>query len=135
MTVCKDPAMLENLFDQNIVIGKPPASTMEITQPCDARHSYWSKDSAEEDSHCDLVGKDWMRNSLGNICNKEHEDKYGALPVYQKKLFTNGLLRVQLALQNSMRPKLITDSFEEVGIHPLSAIRILQICKIPKSTA
>ena len=58
-----------------------------------------------------------MWNSLGNIF-KEYKDKYGALPVHQKKQFTNGLLRVQLALQNSMRPELTTDSFEEVDMHP-----------------
>ena len=60
----------------------------------------------------------------------EHEDKYGALPVHQKKLFTIGLLRVQ----NSLRPKLITDSFKEVGTHPLSAIKILQKCMSPISS-
>ena len=70
---------------------------------------------------------------MGNIF-KEHKDKYGALPVRQKELFTNGLLRVQLAPQNSKRPKLIADSFEEVGIHPLSAIKILQKCKSPISS-
>ena len=81
----------------------------EITQPCDRSNE---EEAPKKINDCVLVGKDRMRNSLGNIF-KEHEDKYGALQVHQKKLFINGILRVQLALQHSMRPKLITDCLEE----------------------
>ena len=38
MEVYIDPAKLGKRLDLNIVIGTPPASTTEITQPCDARH-------------------------------------------------------------------------------------------------
>ena len=100
--VYKDPPLLEKLLDRNIVIGKPPDSTTENTQPCDARHCFIGpKTALKKINNCDLVGKDWMRYSLGSIL-KELEDKNGALPVHLKKLFTNNLLRVQLALQNSI---------------------------------
>ena len=51
--------MLEKLLGQNIVIGKPPASTTEITQQCDARHCFIGpKTALKKINNCDFVEKD-----------------------------------------------------------------------------
>ena len=82
----QDPAMQEKHLDQTIMIGKPPASTTEITQTCDARHCFInSKTAVKKINDCALVGKNWMRNSFGNIFKEhEYEYKYDVLPVHQK---------------------------------------------------
>ena len=73
-------------MDQNIVIGKPPASTMETTQPCDSRHCFiCPKTALKEINDCNLIGKDWMQNSLGNIF-KEHKDSRLNINIFAKQL-------------------------------------------------
>ena len=78
--------MLEKLFDQNIVIGKLPASTAEITQPCDARHCFIGpKTALKKINNCDFVGKYtvWGAPKISMVLSQ-----------FIKINFTNGLLRV-----------------------------------------
>jgi hypothetical protein len=130
--VYSDPAMLDRLTTMGVCIGKPPASTTEITQPCDAKHCFLGPKTALKFVNAsDLDGMSWLSDKLEAVF-RGHEGKLGKkMPAHHMKLFTTGLLRIQIALQNSMRPKLIRDSFRLTGIYPLDPKQILKNCKSP----
>ena len=61
--------------------------------------------------------------------------KYGELPANHKKLFKFGMIRVQMALVNSMRLQLIIEFFKAAGVYPYDPLEILKNCKTPISDA
>lgn len=59
-----------------------------------------------------------------------HEDTTGhSLVAAHKKMGALGLLRVQLALQLSMKRYMIQESFKQCGIYPYSLAQVLANCK------
>ena len=64
-----------------------------------------------------------------------HQMKYGELPANDKKLFKFGMMRVQMALVNSMRSQIIIESFKAAGVYPYDPLQILKNCKTPTCDA
>ena len=61
---------------------------------------------------------------------QKHEDKYGhKLSYARKKMAVEGLIKIQLELQNSMKRDMICKSFSKCGIYPYSTAQILNQCK------
>ena len=52
-----------------------------------------------------------------------------------KKIFKFGMIRVQMALVNSMRLQLIIEFFKAAGVYPYNPLQILKNCKTPISDA
>jgi hypothetical protein len=132
--VYKEEEMLRQLGLHSMIVGKPPGSTTEITQPCDMGPCFLaSKTTLKSINEEDIQAKYWMVERL-EVIYKAHGAKYKtAMPAHHKKLFTNGLVRVQLALQQSLRVKGIVESFKIVGVYPFNARTILKNCKTPIS--
>ena len=85
--VYNDPEMIQKLHDQNIVIGKPSASTSEITQPCDKEHCFLGPKAAFKYIHdSDVALKEQMVERLAVVCDA-HQETHGKLPARHKKLF------------------------------------------------
>ena len=60
IAIYQSKQMLKKLEDMNIVVGKPPASTTDITQPSDIRHCFKGPKTALKhinDSDVDEISK------------------------------------------------------------------------------
>ena len=129
--------MLKKLEDMNIVIGKPPASKTEITQPWDIQHCFKGPKTALKhinDSDVEEISKSWLLRRLDDVYSA-HQEKYGELPANHKKLFKFGIIRVQTAFVNSMRSQMIIESFIAAAVYPYDPLQILKNCKTPISDA
>jgi hypothetical protein len=133
-------SLLSSLHEHNIVVGKPPGSTTSTTQPCDAGNCFKGpKTTNKRISDKDVEHNTDMMTSLTEVFNI-HITKYGAnnsnsMSIQHKKMGVVGLLRVQLALQMSLRPDMIMDSFKITGIYPLSLPQIFNNCTTKMTVA
>ena len=116
--------MLNLLETNNIIIGKPSGSTTEITQPCD-RGNVSKASKAMIISVSDTV-IDTNPHKI-DILNKLFIEN-SSLDSRRRKLAVYGLIRVQIALQQSIRMRMTTDSFAWTGIYPFDISRILSSC-------
>ena len=128
--------LLDVLEEHNIAVGKPPASTTSTTQPCDVGNCFKApKTSLKHINTAESPRNTHAVNRIEAVL-KQHEDTYGhKLPYAHKKMAVEGLLKVQLALQNSMKRDMVCKSFAMCGIYPLSASQILNQCKTKIDTA
>jgi hypothetical protein len=119
-----DPAMIKMLEELNIVIGKPPASTTEITQPCDMGNIFKAtKSKLKKINDLSVAGQTHIMNKLTVIF-----DLHPGIDNQHRKMAIYGLLRIQKALGEVMRPRLIEQSFEKTGIYPLNINKIFSNC-------
>ena len=82
----------------NIVVDKPPASTITISQPYDVRHCFKGPETVLKninDSNVNDISKSWLLRRLDNIYNA-HQVKYREFPANHKKMFKFGMIRVQI---------------------------------------
>jgi hypothetical protein len=133
----KNAAIMKLLTDHTIVVGKPPASTTATTQPCDAGNCFKGPKT---------VIKKVTDEKLVNVCPTITDDlkrifklhtaapkvrgkqtKRG-LSTEQAKYGRMGILRVQFALRQSMKPTTITKSFQICGIYPFNFKTMLAQC-------
>ena len=130
ISVYNVPDVLASLKANNIVIGKPSGSTTEITQPCDNSNLFKGpKTSLKNINDSDVMDEVYMLTRLESVV-KAHEVKCGTkFPPAHKTMFSRGLLRVHMALQNCMRPRMIKEAFRNCGIWPLDPVKILSNCK------
>jgi hypothetical protein len=131
-----DPANLLLMQENNIILGKPPGSTTEVTQPCDAYMIFKGPKTCNrkiKDGH--VIENQYMLNILGGVFKDHHavmtRDSAKAISPNQKLSATMGLLRVQLALRLALRGDIIQKSFQVCGIYPYSLRQILANCKTP----
>ena len=61
------------------------------------------------DSGVDEISKSWLLRRLDDV--SAHQVKYGELPANHKKLFKFGIIRVKMAFDNSMRLRMMIESF------------------------
>ena len=127
-----EEAVTTALDEKGIVVGKPPASTTEITQPCDNGNCFKGpKTRLKYVNAKDIADNDYMKKKLLDVV-KDHQERMKILfNSAHKKLFAEGMLRVHYALQNSMRQYMIKESFERCGVFPLNVRKILSNCKEP----
>jgi hypothetical protein len=122
--VFEDKDVLRLLNDHSIVVGKPPASTTAITQPCDSGNCFrGSKTTNKRLNDADVSHNTEMINVLTEMIGKHvstvspHSDD-PTMTAAHRHMAVYGLLRIQLALMISMHRCTITKSFEKTGIFP-----------------
>ena len=134
------PTMAALCEEHNIVIGKPPASTTSITQPCDAGKCFLSSKTKKRNmkSVAEVLEKTMSERLRAMITL--HETKVGGkLPSHHVKSCIEGLQVVQYILQTTLRRDIIVESFKITGQYdPLSGgcdvDRILGQCREPFTT-
>jgi hypothetical protein len=147
----KDEEMLNQLHNSKIIVGKPPASTTEITQPCDVGHAFigtktnnksiGDKDVESNKHMINKLNETFAEHNNGKVVVEDDEDplpecfdeednngQSKGINARHKKLAVLGLLRVQMAMQNVLKPTILTDSFKLCGIYPLSLDQMMSQC-------
>lgn len=132
-------AMAAKCRELHIIVGKPPASTTSVTQPCDAGTSFigakTKKKGMKSISDCLEMT---MTNRLRAMV-KTHEAKIGApLPAHHVKSIIEGLQVVQYILQSTIRRDTIVHSFKVTGMYDptvggCNVDQILGQCRTPFS--
>ena len=128
--------IIDLLKAANITVGKPPGSTTEITQPCDAGYIFESaKATGKTLNDGDVSDNIDMVNILNGIV-QQHRIKYidkdgKKMTDAHKKMAVHGLLRVQLCLMVAISPRKIQESFRKCGIYPFDLDTIFNNCTNP----
>ena len=124
-------------------VGKSSAGTTEINQPCDAGKVIKTAKTTLKDVKDDDVEdqEDTVKYLKEEVFKKHiHKHKIDGQSDCQYMTYDHvdmgikGVLRIQLALQESMRPRLMRESFKQTGIYPFSLERILGNCTTPISS-
>jgi hypothetical protein len=121
----QDEQLLDELEKHYIAVGKPPASTTEITQPCDNGNCFRSPKASlrylyEEEVEYDPV----LVSTLKGIV-EEQRQKYSGISAAYEKSIVRGLIKVHHCLVKGVRRATIKKSFKNCGIYPLSIQQIL----------
>jgi len=120
----KDIEMLKLLETNNVIFGKPSGSTTEITQPCDRGRIFKASKSMIKN-----VSNTIIDNNLNKIeILNQLLIKNSSLDSRKRKLAVYRLIRVQMALRQSRRMQMISDSFAWTGIYPFKINKILASC-------
>jgi hypothetical protein len=115
----QSPELLQLLTDARIVVGKPAASTTEISQPCDAGDCFKAtKTRVKNTTDADVIMDTHMLEKLTSVYDN-HMRTTGAkkMPPNHVKMGKLGLLRVQLASKSSVTSRTVKDSFTRAGIY------------------
>lgn len=124
-------------------VGKSSAGTTEINQPCDAGKCIKATKTELKglnDEHVEMQVDmiNYLRTEVfkKQINDHKRDDQSDCqyMTYEHVDMGVKGLLRIQLALQESMRPRLMRESFAKTGIYPLSTKKILANCTTPIST-
>lgn len=128
-------AMADMCVEHNIIVGKPPASTTSITQPCDAGKCFLSSKTKKRGikSIAEVLEKT-MSERLRAMITVHERNVGGKLPCHHVKSCIEGLQVVQYILQTTLRKDIIVESFKITGQYdPVSGgcdvDRILGQCK------
>ena len=145
-----DPDIMKLLDENNLIMGKVPGGSTNLTQACDAKHVILAVKSAnkfinDSDVKCQtmLLGKltamfvehnIWLNSNGRNSNIKSKGRKKGNSNVIEMspihvRLAKFGLLRVQMAIQNSLIPRRIRESFKCIGLYPYSHERTMANCR------
>ena len=125
--------MIERLEINNIVIGKFPGSTTEINQPADQKPFKAAKCSLKNVNDSDVENEDDLKIIIEGII-KLHESNYNTnIDTNHRRYMIYGLLRIQAALENSIRISTLRDSFKDTGIFPFKIEKMISNCKEPIS--
>jgi ribosomal protein S6E (S10) len=124
---------MKDLLENNqIIIGKPPASTTATSQPCDKGNCFKGpKTKLKKICDVDVSSKVVMFQRLSSVF-KAHQEKYiniRQMSTTHINMAKNGLLKIQLALIISMRSDMIESSFKQTGIYPFDISVIFKNCK------
>jgi hypothetical protein len=125
--IYRDESIIGLLSENNIIVGKPPASTTETTQPCDRGNLFKASKCRNKSLGDSDVANDV--NTLEELKKifKTHIDKHNGTTIKSKmtsahvKMATFGLLRIQLALQDTAKPTIIKNSFQQTGVYDVSS--------------
>lgn len=135
ISVYDEKAILDALEAAGIVVGKPPGSTTEITQPADRGKCFCATKCVNK-SICDADIDDKYMIGVLEQAFADHEaamkDRYpGYTPISvpHKKMAVFGLLRIQMAQGEVLKKKMVQSSFRETGVYPYSLEKIIGSCK------
>jgi len=148
--VYQDMHLREVLEKEHIILGKPAASTSEITQACDRQDVFrapkginrqfdvtpliidYSVHSAIADVLKAHLAKYKRKTNPAEDLSQEQEDgvkKGFTLGTAHQQQVIEGIARVQMAFANGVHPHTIRDSFKLIGVHPYSLHQILSECR------
>ena len=131
----RSPALQALCKEMNIIIGKPPASTTSISQPCDAGKVFMA--SKTKNKHIKRV-KDIPQAAMNTRLRQmltDHDKITGKkFKAHHIKSLILGVQIVQYILQTTLRKDTIMDSFEITGQYmkatgKCSVEKILGQCK------
>ncbi|KAJ1395080.1 hypothetical protein B484DRAFT_407692 [Ochromonadaceae sp. CCMP2298] len=153
----KEKSTVEHFANYCIICGKPPASTTEVTQPCDCGNCFKGsktclKGIKDADIALDHPMVDRLKAIVALHCTttkkpglpeppeQEEEEEESCIVATKKRPKTAmtsahrhatvfGLLRIQKAISKAISRSTITDSFKLAGIYPFSLHKILTNCK------
>ena len=136
----KSAAIQEICKELNIIIGKPPASTTSISQPCDAGKVFMS--SKTKNKHLKRVqdvAEAAMNTKLREVIRKHDALTEKKFKPHHIKAFILGIQIVQHILQTTLRKDIVSDSFTITGQYDkqtgkCDVDRILRQCKEPFTT-
>jgi hypothetical protein len=104
--------VLKILEDNEIVVGKLPASTTAITQPADVGNCFIGSKTVSK-----LIGpRDYEDQELKDSISQAIKTHNKSFKPTHKSLLVDGLQRIRLALETSLKPTTIMDSFQKSGI-------------------
>jgi hypothetical protein len=127
--------ILTVLSSNNIVIGKLPASTTSTTQACDAGNIFKGIKANLKGHLDDIVERFGVHDQLEKLL-RTHDTTFGGATAYhKKKLLIPGLIRIHHAIQKCVCASTVTNSFQEVGMYPLSFEKNLANCTTKLSKA
>jgi len=111
--------MLQTLCDNHVVVGKPAASTTQISQPCDIGDCFKAtKTKVKNTTDGDVAMDTHMLERLTTVYNAHQNTTPGLkMPTSHVKMGKHGLLRVQIASKSAVSNKTIKDSFSRAGIY------------------
>lgn len=138
----EDPDVLQLLAANFITVGKPPASTTAITQPCDAGNCFKAAKTKLRALHdSDVDTKSRLYDKVNQVLldhtaarKEKYIEKHGCATGFEglksthKKFAVLGLLRVQKALNETMKSTTISESFRKTGIYPFNFQTIMRNC-------
>ena len=131
----RSPAIQELCKEMNIIIGKPPASTTSISQPCDVEKVFMaSKTKNKHIKHYKDIPQAAMNTRLRKMLI-DHDSITGKkFKSHHIKGLILGLQIVQYILQTTSKKDTIMDSFEKTGQYmkatgKCSVEKILGQCK------
>ena len=108
----------------NITVGKFPASTIHINQPCDVGEQFIaSKQKLQliDDAHVNRVYPDLIKRIKTAIKDNVHSANH-------LKSASHGVVRILCAINRTWDKSMIMDSFEKTGVYPIDYDRILKHC-------
>jgi hypothetical protein len=112
----KSAAIQEVCRELNIIIGKPPASTTSISQPCDVGKVFMS--SKTKNRHLKKVQdviEAAMNTKLREVLRKHDVITGKKFKKHHVKAFILGIQIVQHILQTTLRKDMVSDSFSLTG--------------------
>lgn len=139
MTEVPEVQALEN---NSIIVGKPPASTTHITQPCDVGNSFRGskqalkliKDKEIKDSpilpYLDPIFKAHVSKYSSTTSRSGKAAKRKQMSYEHIRSAKLGLLKIQRAVQGAVRRETYMDSFTKTGIYPYNANQIFDQFKL-----
>ncbi len=132
----KSPEIIKFFNDHYVLVGKPPGSSTEITQSCDAGNCFrGTKKVLSSILNRDIEDNEYMLLLLKNMY-KLHVERMRDRTLSkdgcgnsqpQQQMAIKGLLRVKLALQSGVHSKIIKSAFKTCGIYPYSLQKCSQI--------
>lgn len=132
----RNPFIVQLCEELNVIIGKTPASTTAITQPCDAGKCFLAAKTKRKNLKKSSVVQDEAMDTQLREVLKEHEVRVakGKFNASHIKPFITGLQTVQFILSTTMRRDMIIESFAITGqydpvVGGCNVERILGQCK------
>ena len=127
LEVFERPDIIALLKLHNIVVGKPPASTTEITQPCDAGNGFKSSKCAVKylpEEMC-LIGKVNLLRKVKDIIKSHHKEFKTRITPAHLTPASGGIIRILSALHESINKDVIEKSFRITEIHPFNVTTMI----------
>ena len=126
--------------EMNIIIGKPPASTTSISQPCDTGKIFMSSKTKNKNlKRVQDIADAAMNTKLRDVIKKHDLFTGKKFKPHHIKAFILGIQVVQHFLQTTLRKDLVCYSFSITGQYmrgtgKCDVDRILGQCKVPFTT-
>ncbi|KAJ1404376.1 hypothetical protein B484DRAFT_437184 [Ochromonadaceae sp. CCMP2298] len=114
----EDTGIQEMLREHNIVVGKPPASTTEITQALDKGPLFKCSKSRMYTDHGQQISD----------AGEEEGEEWAQINTKRQKSGILGLIRCHMAVNDTFKPSFIQNSFKLTGIFPLDFGVMLSAC-------